>query len=80
MLHVESGEETIIVEGAAKASGKPAPELALRVARAFAGKYASRVYAPEPEQWDEDGLLEMALHSVIARTQFTDDPTRFTLG
>jgi nitroimidazol reductase NimA-like FMN-containing flavoprotein (pyridoxamine 5'-phosphate oxidase superfamily) len=79
VLHLESGEDVIIVEGTAKASGKPAPELALQIAQAYANKYVTRGYAPEPSQWDEGGLFEITPRTVIAWTQFTDDPTRFTL-
>jgi hypothetical protein len=78
-LHLESGEDVIIVEGTAKEYGKPAAELALQIAQAYAQKYADRGYAPEPEQWDEGGLFEITPHTVIAWTQFTEDPTRFTL-
>jgi nitroimidazol reductase NimA-like FMN-containing flavoprotein (pyridoxamine 5'-phosphate oxidase superfamily) len=79
VLHLESGEDVIIVEGTAKEYGKPAAELALQIAQAYAQKYADRGYAPEPDQWDEGGLFEITPHTVIAWTQFTDDPTRFTL-
>jgi nitroimidazol reductase NimA-like FMN-containing flavoprotein (pyridoxamine 5'-phosphate oxidase superfamily) len=79
LCHLESGEDVIIVEGRAKASGKPSSELAHRIARAYADKYAERGYAPEPGQWDEGGLFEITPRIVIAWTQFTDDPTRFTL-
>lgn len=79
VLHLESGEDVVIVEGTAKESGKPAAELALQIARAYAHKYTDRGYAPEPDQWDEGGLFEIKPQTVIAWTQFTDDPTRFTL-
>jgi len=79
VVHLESGEDVVIVEGMAKESGKPEPELALQVAQAYTQKYAERGYAPQPSQWDEGGLFEITLYSVIAWTQFTDDPTRFDL-
>lgn len=79
VVHLESGEDVVIVEGTAKESGKPEPELALQIAQAYAQKYATRGYAPQPSQWDEGGLFEITLHMVIAWTQFTDDPTRFVL-
>lgn len=80
VVHLESGEDVVIVEGVAKESGKPTPELAAQIARAYAQKYADRGYAPQPEQWDEGGLFEIEPHTVIAWTQFTDDPTRFSLA
>jgi nitroimidazol reductase NimA-like FMN-containing flavoprotein (pyridoxamine 5'-phosphate oxidase superfamily) len=79
VLHLESGEDVVIVQGTAKESGKPAAELAVQIAQAYAHKYADRGYAPEPDQWDEGGLFEIKPQTVIAWTQFTNDPTRFTL-
>jgi len=78
VMHLESGEDVIIVEGVAKASGRPVPELAVEIAKAYAEKYADRGYAPQPDQWNEGGLFEIMPHTVLAWTQFTDDPTRFT--
>jgi nitroimidazol reductase NimA-like FMN-containing flavoprotein (pyridoxamine 5'-phosphate oxidase superfamily) len=79
IVHLESGEDVVIVEGVAKESGRPDPELAAQIARAYTQKYADRGYAPQPEQWNEGGLFEIELRTVIAWTQFTDDPTRFVL-
>jgi nitroimidazol reductase NimA-like FMN-containing flavoprotein (pyridoxamine 5'-phosphate oxidase superfamily) len=79
VIHLESGEDVVIVEGVAKESAKPTAELAAQIARAYAEKYADRGYAPEPDQWNEGGLFEIAPRVVIAWTQFTDDPTRFLL-
>jgi nitroimidazol reductase NimA-like FMN-containing flavoprotein (pyridoxamine 5'-phosphate oxidase superfamily) len=79
VLHLESGEDVIIVEGVAKETGKPAAELAEQIARGYAQKYASWGYTPASSQWDEGGLFEIKPHTVIAWTQFTEDPTRFSL-
>jgi nitroimidazol reductase NimA-like FMN-containing flavoprotein (pyridoxamine 5'-phosphate oxidase superfamily) len=79
VVHLESGEDVLIVEGVAKASGKPAIELALQIAQAYSEKYADRGYAPQPDQWNEGGLFEIQPRTIIAWTQFTDDPTRFIL-
>jgi nitroimidazol reductase NimA-like FMN-containing flavoprotein (pyridoxamine 5'-phosphate oxidase superfamily) len=79
VIHLESGEDVVIVEGTAKALARPLPELARQIAQAYTQKYADRGYAPLPDQWDEGGLFEISLKTVIAWTQFTDDPTRFTL-
>jgi len=79
VVHLESGEDVVIVEGVAKASGKPAFELATEIAKAYAQKYAALGYAPQPDQWNEGGLFEIKPHTVLAWTQFTADPTRFTL-
>jgi nitroimidazol reductase NimA-like FMN-containing flavoprotein (pyridoxamine 5'-phosphate oxidase superfamily) len=79
VIHLESGEDVIIVEGVAKASGKPQPELAVQIAQALSHKYADRGYAPQPDQWNEGGLFEIEPLKVLAWTQFTEDPTRFVL-
>jgi nitroimidazol reductase NimA-like FMN-containing flavoprotein (pyridoxamine 5'-phosphate oxidase superfamily) len=79
VLHLESGEDVIIVEGVAKETGKPAAELAEQIARGYAQKYTSWGYTPASSQWDEGGLFEIKPHTVIAWTQFTEDPTRFSL-
>jgi nitroimidazol reductase NimA-like FMN-containing flavoprotein (pyridoxamine 5'-phosphate oxidase superfamily) len=78
VVHLESGEDVVIVEGIAKASGRPTPELAIELVKSYARKYAERGYIPEPHQWDEGGLFEIIPKTVMAWTQFTDDPTRFT--
>ena len=79
VVHLESGEDVIIVEGVAKESPRPTPELAITLAQAYAEKYGDRGYAPQPDQWNEGGLFEIEPQTVIAWTQFTDDPTRFEL-
>lgn len=78
VVHLESGEDVVIVEGVAKESTRPTADLAAEIARAYTEKYAERGYAPEPDQWDQGGLFEIELRTVIAWTQFTEDPTRFT--
>jgi hypothetical protein len=78
-LHLESGDEVVIVEGESKAAGKPPPELAEKIAQAYRTKYAHQGYAPEASQWDEGGLYEITPRKVLAWTKFTDDPTKFVL-
>jgi PPOX class probable F420-dependent enzyme len=76
-LHLESGEQVVIVEGTGKAVEKPAPELAQQIAAAYTQKYQPDGYAPQPDQWDEGGLFEVIPQVALAWTKFTDDPTRF---
>ena len=78
-VHLESGDYVIIVEGEAQALSKPSPELAQKVADAYATKYAALGYAPKPDQWDNGGLFEITPRTVLAWTQFTEDPTKFVL-
>lgn len=76
-LHLESGDQAVIVDGVAAAIARPAPELAQQVAEAYRLKYAVWGYAPTADQWDDGGLFEITVHSVIAWTSFADDPTKF---
>jgi hypothetical protein len=78
-LHLESGEEVVIMEGVAGAILKPPTSLAAKVALAYAAKYAARGYAPQPDQWDDGGLYAFTPHKVLAWTEFNRDPTRFVL-
>jgi len=77
VLHLESGDDVVIVEGISKAIQKPAPELAAKVARAYTAKYAALGYAPAPDQWDNGGLFVISVRMALAWTKFTDDPTKF---
>ncbi len=79
VLHLESGERAVIVEGSGRAIDRPPTELALRLAHAYTGKYADLGYSPEPTQWDEGGLFEIVPRVVLAWTKFSEDPTKFTL-
>jgi hypothetical protein len=76
-LHLESGDEAVILEGSSQAVKSPAPELAEKVARAYSAKYAALGYAPGPDQWDNGGLFEITVRMALAWTKFTDDPTKF---
>jgi hypothetical protein len=76
-LHLESGDEVVILEGLAQALLKPSPDLALKVARAYSAKYVTLGYAPAPDQWDTGGLFEITVRLALAWTKFTDDPTKF---
>jgi hypothetical protein len=76
-LHLESGDEVVILEGVAHSLSKPEPQLANEVAQAYTIKYAALGYAPQPDQWDGGGLFEIEPYKVLAWTKFTDDPTKF---
>jgi nitroimidazol reductase NimA-like FMN-containing flavoprotein (pyridoxamine 5'-phosphate oxidase superfamily) len=77
VVHLESGDDVVIVEGTCAPVGAPAPALAEAVADSCVRKYAEHGYAPEPDQWDEGGLYAVAPRKVLAWTRFTDDPTKF---
>lgn len=78
-LHLEDGEDVVIMEGTAHALLNPDRELAVKVAQAYGRKYAARGYAPEPDQWDNGGLYEFTPRKVLAWTNFVQKPdaTRF---
>jgi nitroimidazol reductase NimA-like FMN-containing flavoprotein (pyridoxamine 5'-phosphate oxidase superfamily) len=80
VIHLESGEQAVIVEGLARAIDKPAVELAGMVAAAYRRKYAGLGYAPKQTQWDAGGLFEIGPRVVLAWTKFTEDPTKFILS
>lgn len=79
VLHLESGDSALIVEGIARPLAKPPPELASRIAHAYREKYAALGYAPRPDQWDEGGLFEINPRVVFSWTEFKKDPTKFIL-
>lgn len=78
-LHLESGDDVIIVEGTARPITKLSTGLALKVARAYKAKYASKGYSPKATQWNNGGLYEILPQTVLAWTSFVDDPTKFVL-
>jgi hypothetical protein len=80
VLHLESGDQAVIVEGLTVAVGKPAKELAEKVARAFRAKYSPYGYSPQANQWDSGGLYALTPHKALAWTNFIEDPTRFDLS
>ena len=79
VVHLESGEQAVMVEGQARAFGRPGAGLAARLAAAYRGKYAALGYAPQPDQWDDGGLFEILPRVILAWTKFSEDPTKFVL-
>lgn len=76
-IHLESGEEVVIVYGVGRAVARPERPVAEKLARLYGEKYHELGYAPEPTQWDHGGLFEVTAQKVLAWTKFTEDPTRF---
>jgi hypothetical protein len=76
-LHLESGDDVVILEGVCNACEKPSPRLGVKGARAYTAKYAALGYVPAPDQWDNGGLFVITPLMDLAWTKFTDDPTRF---
>jgi hypothetical protein len=76
-VHLESGDQVIILEGITEAAGKPTLELDTRLVEAYRRKYAQHGYSPDPGQWDEGGLYVFTPRQCIAWTTFNVDPTKF---
>ncbi|MBI2331080.1 MAG: pyridoxamine 5'-phosphate oxidase, partial [Chloroflexi bacterium] len=76
-LHLESGNDVVIMEGTSVPASKPDPELGQRLSAAYKLKYESDGYAPEPSQWDEGGLYVFTPRQCIAWTTFFENPTKF---
>ena len=56
-VHLESGDEVVILEGRAEAVPPPPdPALAKELAGIYTAKYPHHSYAPAPDQWNEGGL------------------------
>jgi hypothetical protein len=78
-VHLESGDEVVILEGEAREVGKPERTLAERLAAGFTAKYADTTYnyRPAPEQWDRGGLWAMKPRVALAWSDFPTDTTRW---
>jgi nitroimidazol reductase NimA-like FMN-containing flavoprotein (pyridoxamine 5'-phosphate oxidase superfamily) len=77
-VHLESGNEVVIVEGEAHAASPPPRDVAERLAAVFGTKYgASHDYRPQPDQWDQGGLWAMRPRVVFAWSTFPKDMTRW---
>lgn len=76
-LHLESGNDVVIMEGTSVPASKPDSELAQRLSAGFKLKYGSEGYAPETTQWDEGGLYIFTPHQCLAWTKFFENPTKF---
>ena len=71
-LHLESGSEVVIVDGAARAIDRPAPALAEAIAQAYRAKYTALGYAPAAASWDNGGLVGDAPHNALAPQRITN--------
>jgi len=78
VVHLESGDEVVILEGEARAAGKPERALAERLAAAFGAKYAAtHDYRPAPDQWDNGGLWAVRPRVAFAWSKFPTTVTRW---
>lgn len=77
-VHLENGEDVVILEGTAEQIVPPDPTLAARLAGMLEEKYGARGYHPTADQWNEGGLYAIRPKTAFAWTQFPTDCTRFT--
>ncbi len=76
-LNLESGTETVIVEGTSVSTSAPADGLGARLSAAFE-KYNDQGYAPGPEAWvNGGGLMVLTPVRAMAWFSFPTDCTRF---
>jgi len=76
-LHLENGAEAVILYGTAQAVMQPDHSLTGLIASEYRRKYEVLGYVPEANQWDAGGLFSIIPKTVIAWTNFMDNPTRF---
>lgn len=79
VVHLESGDQVVILEGEAHPIGRPDPELGKRLSAIFCTKYAWANYQPGPDAWDRGGLHVIRPHTVFAWSKFPADATRWRL-
>jgi hypothetical protein len=75
-IHLESGDEVVILEGEARDTGKPDQAFANRLAAALAAKYGPK-YEPGPDTWDQGGLYVMRPRRAFGWTEFPTTVTRW---
>jgi hypothetical protein len=79
VVHLESGDEVVILEGLAEDAAPPPPPLGERLAAAFTAKYGNTrwEYRPAPDQWDQGGLWVMRPRVAFGWSEFPRDVTRW---
>lgn len=82
-LHLESGAEVVILEGASRPAEPPGLDRGGRIAREFRRKYADHGYSPADDAWegtDAGGLMVFTPIKALAWFEFPTDVTRFRFG
>jgi hypothetical protein len=82
VVHLESGDDIVIVEGVAEEMIRPDPAFAARLLAAFDAKYGSRYdYVYSPANWQDGGLYLVHPRKVLAWSGFDiQDATRWTFA
>jgi len=76
-LHLENGDQAVILNGVSNPAGKPDPELAEQIAAAYRLKYTEFGYSPAADQWNAGGLYVFTPQTALAWTIFFENPTKF---
>jgi len=76
-IHVEVGDEVVIVEGTATEHVAPPAPLADAILAGYAKYKAAKDYEASADHWTEGGLWELRPVKAFAWSVFPDDMTRF---
>ena len=77
-VHLERGDDVVIIEGTAEEIKGPDPALAATLVEAFGAKYEpTHNYRPDPTGWDAGGLYVVRPHVVLAWGEFPKTVTRW---
>ena len=77
-VHVERGDEVVILEGVAKEIAAPEPGLASRLVAAYDAKYHPRYgYRADPDNWRTGGLYVVRATVAFGWARFPEDATRW---
>ncbi len=78
VIHLESGDEVVILEGETRETGRPSRALAEALVAAFSAKYGpTHDYRPSPDQWDGGGLWVMRPRVAFGWSEFPKGVTRW---
>jgi nitroimidazol reductase NimA-like FMN-containing flavoprotein (pyridoxamine 5'-phosphate oxidase superfamily) len=77
VVHVEQGDDAVIVEGMAEMTRSPDADLAARLVEGY-GKYrTSHGYTADPANWESGGLWAMRPTLAFAWSKYPQDATRW---
>lgn len=80
VIHLEDGQQAVIVEGHSEPAPPPGSILGGRLSEAMSAKYGNHGYAPGPDSWegpDSGGLRVFTPIKAMAWFEFPADVTRF---
>lgn len=80
VLHLESGEHAVVLEGEARPSEPITGEFGRHLSEQFATKYRQKGYEPTPDAWsgeDAGGMVVFRPSKALAWFSFPEDVTRF---